>query len=459
MSNNAISLSELNTQIKSAIKNAFNASYWIVAEISEININRTGHCYLELIEKDEFSEKITAKSRATIWAYTFRMIKPYFETSTGRELTAGLKIMVNVTVEFHEIYGLSLNIIDIEPTYTIGDLAKKRLEIIKRLENEGVINMNKELDIPIVAQKIAVISSDTAAGYGDFVNQLENNNNSYKFYYKLFPALMQGDKAEESIINALDKIYKHEDFFDLVVIIRGGGSKSDLSCFDNYWLAYNIAQFPLPVISGIGHERDDTIVDIVANVKVKTPTAAAEFLISRVENFDEYLFDLQNEFVNNVSDLINEKITELDYLKYKFSPLVKQIIQLKQNNLVIYNNKLKNSTVNYFEKLGTNLKQSATSIHYKMNNFVSDEEHNLSLLMKNVKNIVSNRFLNEEQTLKIFQNTADHSNPDNILKLGYSITYKDGELIKSAKQLSNQDVITTKFYKGQSKSKITELKK
>ncbi len=459
MSNNAISLSELNTQIKSAIKNAFNASYWIVAEISEININRTGHCYLELIEKDEFSEKITAKSRATIWAYTFRMIKPYFETSTGRELTAGLKIMVNVTVEFHEIYGLSLNIIDIEPTYTIGDLAKKRLEIIKRLENEGVINMNKELDIPIVAQKIAVISSDTAAGYGDFVNQLENNNNSYKFYYKLFPALMQGDKAEESIINALDKIYKHEDFFDLVVIIRGGGSKSDLSCFDNYWLAYNIAQFPLPVISGIGHERDDTIVDIVANVKVKTPTAAAEFLISRVENFDEYLFDLQNEFVNNVSDLINEKITELDYLKYKFSPLVKQIIQLKQNNLVIYNNKLKNSTVNYFEKLGTNLKQSATSIHYKMNNFVSDEEHNLSLLMKNVKNIVSNRFLNEEQTLKIFQNTADHSNPDNILKIGYSITYKDGELIKSAKQLSNQDVITTKFYKGQSKSKITELKK
>lgn len=459
MSNNAISLSELNTQIKSAIKNVFNASYWIVAEISEININRTGHCYLELIEKDELSDKIKAKSRATIWAYTFRMIKPYFETSTGRELTAGLKIMVNVTVEFHEIYGMSLNIIDIEPTYTIGDLAKKRLEIIKRLEKEGIINMNKELEIPLVAQKIAVISSDTAAGYGDFVNQLENNNNSYKFYYKLFPALMQGDKAEESIINALDKIYKYEDFFDIVVIIRGGGSKSDLSCFDSYWLAYNITQFPLPVVSGIGHERDDTIVDIVANVKVKTPTAAAEFLISRIENFDESLFDLQNEFVNNVSDLINGKITELDYLKHKFSPLVNQIIQLKQNNLVIYNNKLKNSTVNYFDKLKTNLKQSVTDIHYKLNNLVSDEEHNLSFLMKNVKNIVSNRFLNEEQTLKIFQNTADHSNPDNILKLGYSITYKDGELIKSAKQLSNQDVITTKFYKGQAKSKITELKK
>lgn len=459
MDNNALSLTELNNNIKKAVKNAFNDSYWIVAEISEININRTGHCYIELIDKDELSEKITAKSRATIWAYTFRMIKPYFETSTGRELSAGLKIMVNVSVEFHEIYGMSLNIIDIEPTYTIGDLAKRRIEIIKKLEDEGVIGMNKELEIPVVAQKIAVISSDTAAGYGDFVNQLENNDNGYKFYYKLFPALMQGDKAEESIIKALDKIYKYEDFFDLVVIIRGGGSKSDLSCFDNYWLAYNITQFPLPVISGIGHERDDTIVDIVANVKVKTPTAAAEFLISRIESFDEYLFDLQNNFINNVNDIINEKIAELDYLKYTFSPLVKQIIQSNHNDLLLYTNKLKNSTKNFFEKKETSLKQNTTNIHYKMNNFISDKEHNISLLMKNVNNSVNKRLLNEKQKLEIFKNTVEHSDPTHILKKGYSITYKDGELIKSAKQLSNKDELTTKFYEGQARSKITELKK
>ncbi len=459
MQNKAITLSELNNNIKKAIKNAFDTSYWIIAEISEININRTGHCYLELIEKDEFSDKITAKSRATIWAYTFRMIKPYFETSTGRELSAGLKIMVNGTVEFHEIYGMSLNIIDIEPTYTIGDLAKKRLNIIKRLEDEGVINMNKELEIPVVAQKIAVISSDTAAGYGDFVNQLENSDNGYKFYYKLFPALMQGDKAEDSIINALNKIYQYEDFFDVVVIIRGGGSKSDLSCFDSYWLAYNITQFPLPVISGIGHERDDTIVDIVANVKVKTPTAAAEFLISRIESFDEYLYDLQNDFVNNVNDFINNKITELDYLKYKFLPLVKQIIQTNRNNLFIYTNSLKNSITNYFEKQDTNLNQNAVNIYYQINNLISNKEHNLSFLVRSFKNIVNNRFLNEEQTLKIYENTAEYSNPVHILKKGYSITYKDGELIKSAEQLNRQDVITTKFYKGQAKSKIIDLKK
>ncbi|MBE9469378.1 MAG: exodeoxyribonuclease VII large subunit [Bacteroidetes bacterium] len=459
MNNNALSLTELNKNIKKAVKIAFNASYWIIAEISEININRTGHCYIELIEKDEISEKIIAKSRATIWAYTFRMIKPYFETSTGRELSDGLKIMVNVKVEFHEIYGMSLNIIDIEPTYTIGDLAKKRLKIIKKLEDEGVITMNKELEIPLVAQKIAVISSETAAGYGDFVNQLDNNNNGYKFYYKLFPALMQGDKAEESIINALDKIYKYEDFFDLVVIIRGGGSKSDLSCFDNYWLAYNITQFPLPIISGIGHERDDTIVDIVANVKVKTPTAVAEFLISRIESFDEYLFDLKDNFVNNVSDFINEKQTELDYLKYTFSPLVKQIIQLNQNNLFLYTNKLKNSTKNYFENKETSLKQNTTNIHYKMNNCISDKNHNISLLIKNVNNSVNKYLLNEEQKLKIFKNTVDHSDPVHILKKGYSITYKDGELIKSTKQLSNEDELTTIFYEGQAKSKITDLKK
>jgi exodeoxyribonuclease VII large subunit len=270
---------------------------------------------------------------------------------------------------------------------------------------------------------------------------------------------MQGDKAEESIINALDKIYKYENFFDVVVIIRGGGSKSDLSCFDNYWLAYNITQFPLPLISGIGHERDDTIVDIVANVKVKTPTAAAEFLISRIESFDEYLFELKDNFVNNVSDFINEKQTELDYLKYTFSPLVKQIILLNRNNLLLYTNKLKNSTKNYFEKKETILKQNTTNIHYKMNNCISDKNHNISLLIKNVNNSVNKCLLNEERKLEIFKNTVEHSDPVNILKKGYSITYKDGELIKSTKQLSNEDELTTKFYEGQAKSKITNLKK
>jgi len=211
-----ISLLELNRSIQEKIKLNFPESLWVVAEISELKINRSGHCYLELIEKDAINENIIAKSRATIWAYTFRMLKPYFESVTGHELASGLKILIQVTVEFHELYGFNLNITDIDPSYTLGDLARKKAETLRKLEEDGIIHMNKELAFPIVPQKIAVISSETAAGYQDFVHQLTNNKYGYKYYIKLFPSLMQGLQAEESIIDALERIFKNEHFFDIV---------------------------------------------------------------------------------------------------------------------------------------------------------------------------------------------------------------------------------------------------
>jgi exodeoxyribonuclease VII large subunit len=228
-----------------------------VAEISELNMNRSGHCYLELIEKDSLSDKIIAKSRATIWAFTFRTLKAYFETTTGETLRGGLKVLLKASIEFHEVFGFSLNIQDIDPQYTLGDLARKKAQIIQQLTSEGVLDMNKGLPFPLVPQRIAVISSETAAGYGDFLNQLETNSFGYCFFTELFPAIMQGDKASESIILALEHVYSHIDEFDLVAIMRGGGSKSDLNCFDDYELAYFITQFPLPILTGIGHERDD----------------------------------------------------------------------------------------------------------------------------------------------------------------------------------------------------------
>ncbi|HRX13343.1 MAG TPA: exodeoxyribonuclease VII large subunit, partial [Draconibacterium sp.] len=221
-----LTLFELNEQVKESLAKAFPSTVWVIAEISELKENRNGHCYLELIEKQ--GTEIIARSRATIWSYTYRMLKPYFETTTGQFFTQGIKILVQVSVEYHASFGLSLNIRDIDPVYTVGDMAMQRREIINRLQLQGVFEMNKELQLPFVPQKIAVISSATAAGFQDFMNQLENNDFGFKFYTKLFQATMQGSDAVPTIINALERIYEYEDFFDAVVIIRGGGATADL---------------------------------------------------------------------------------------------------------------------------------------------------------------------------------------------------------------------------------------
>ena len=254
--NEKMSLLELNNRIRDALQGAFPETLWVVAEISEIKVNRTGHCYLELVEKDDVTDELTARARATIWSYTFRMLRPYFETTTGQPLAEGIKILVQVSVEYHPGYGLSLNIKDIDPTYTLGDLALRRREIIRRLEEAGVFHMNQELPLPLVPQRIAVISSATAAGYQDFTDQLENNAYGFRFEVRLFEAFMQGSEAVPSILDALDRIFHEEAAFDAVAILRGGGSQADLSCFDHFDLAFAVAQFPLPVITGIGHEKD-----------------------------------------------------------------------------------------------------------------------------------------------------------------------------------------------------------
>ena len=299
------SLFELNHHIKNIIKTGTDAAYWVRSEISEIKVNTNGHCYLELVEKDEKSDYPKARSRATIWASAFRMIRPYFESTAGTALSAGIKILVKVTVDFHEVYGLSLNIIDIEPSYTVGELALKKQEIISRLTEEGVIDMNRELEFPVLPKRIAVISSKTAAGYGDFADQLLNNAYGFKFHIKLIQAFMQGEEAESSVIEALETIHRHIDLFDIVAIIRGGGAQADLAYFNNYRIALHVAQFPLPVLTGIGHEQDDTVVDIVAHRRLKTPTAVAEFLVSCFIDTEEQLNLLAGELVRHVASGID----------------------------------------------------------------------------------------------------------------------------------------------------------
>ena len=278
---NPIGLLALQEQVKRHLEDHFFESVWLQAEISELKQNPSGHCYLTLVEKDPRSNALLARASAVVWASTWRMVKPYFEAQTGRSLAPGLSVLVRVQVSYSVLYGLSLVIYDIDPSFTVGELELARQRTIARLEAEGMFDMNAQLSLPLLPRRLAVVSSPTAAGWRDFRRQLEGNEYGFRFRLQLFPAVMQGDAAPESIIGALDQIAAEADSFDAVLILRGGGGAMDLVCFDDYELAVNVAQFPLPVLTGIGHDHDFHIVDMVAHTHVKTPTALADWLLDR----------------------------------------------------------------------------------------------------------------------------------------------------------------------------------
>ena len=271
----AYTLRQLNLMVHDAIEAELSDEYWVQAELAECRESR-GHCYMELVEKEEQSNTPIARASAKCWKTTWNVVRPHFERTTGQPLHAGMKVLLRVYPQFHEAYGFSWIVTDIDPTYTIGDLARRRQEIIRQLKEEGVFDLQRELRLPLFCQRIAVISSETAAGYGDFCRQLEENSYGFRFSVTLFPAIMQGEQVEQSIIHALEQIWsKASSSYDAVIIIRGGGATADLSGFDTLALAENVAQFPIPIITGIGHDRDESILDMVAHQRVKTPTAAA----------------------------------------------------------------------------------------------------------------------------------------------------------------------------------------
>ena len=335
MEQQSLSLYELNGLVKRSIRSCLTDTYWVQAELSDVRSNYSGHCYLEFIQKDAGGNNLIAKARGTIWSNIYKMLKPYFEQETGQSFTSGIKVLVQVSVEFHELYGYSLTVLDIDPTYTVGDMERKRREILRQLEEEGVIDLNKDLEMPMLPQRVAVISSSTAAGYGDFCNQLANNSRGYGFHVELFPAIMQGERVEESILAALDAIYHRMEEFDVVVIIRGGGATSDLSGFDTYLLAASCAQFPLPIITGIGHERDDTVIDKVAHTRVKTPTAAAEYLISMMDKCADVLDGMSLRLMQGVRNRLLWEHRRIENLKQRIpSVVVKRIADAKYGLLV-----------------------------------------------------------------------------------------------------------------------------
>lgn len=415
MSQQVLSLFELNRFVKQALHNHLPDTYWVQAELSDVRSNSSGHCYLEFVQKDTGGNHLIAKARGTIWSNIFKMLKPYFEQETGQQFASGIKVLVQVSVEFHELYGYSLTVLDIDPTYTLGDMARRRREIILRLEEEGVLTMNKELDMPLAPQRIAVISSATAAGYGDFCDQLRNNPYGLSFQTKLFPAVMQGERVEESIISALESVYQELHDWDVVVIIRGGGATSDLSGFDTYNLAANCAQFPLPIITGIGHERDETVLDIVAHTRVKTPTAAAEYLIGRLYETALKLEDHATRVVNKVEERLNWEHTRLNRLS---------------------------------ERIPMNVRMCLQAGHYA----VKGIQHRIDVALQE-------RLLKEKHRLQLLEHQVRTASPEHLLKRGYSITLLDGRAVTDISMLKEGDVVTTRYAKGESQSVITKIKK
>lgn len=469
-----LTLFELTRWIKDALNSAIPGTVWVVAEISELKENRNGHCYLELVEKE--GNEILARARATIWSYTYRILKPYFETTTGRFFSHGIKVLVQVSVEYHPAYGLSLNIKDIDPAYTVGDMALQRREIIERLQNEGVFDMNKELELPLVPQKIAVISSGTAAGYQDFINQLENNSLGIKFYTHLFEAYMQGAEAVPSIISALDRIFDYEDFFDAVAIIRGGGATADLSSFDNYDLAFHVTQFPLPVVTGIGHEKDDTIIDLVAHTRMKTPTAVAEFFISGAERFYERLAALEEEVVQLARETVASKKEQLEDFAGNIHRIAGNFINEKNRQLV----KTGNSLQQQVSRFAFNKKYELNNLKHDLNSAVSvwkvETRNAMDRQRRILKRVVHEALLKETADFNRLKEAVKHKsirfltkeqerilrndnlvrllNPENVLKRGYTLTLKEGKIVKSVIPLHLNDEIETRFADGKVKSKI-----
>jgi exodeoxyribonuclease VII large subunit len=405
-----ISLTELQQIIKDSLYMALPDFYWVVAEISEMKENNAGHCYLELIEKQPDDNNPKARVKAIIWSNRYRFLSLLFENITGESLKEGMKILVRIRIEYHELYGLSLVISDIDPSFTIGEMALKRQMIIRRLGDEGVFTMNKELEFPVVPQRVAVISSRGAAGFRDFISHLKENSYKYVFYSALFETVMQGPDTEESVINALNRIADHAGLFDVAVIIRGGGSQSDLSWFDSYNIAYHVTQFPIPVITGIGHEKDLSVTDMVASQALKTPTAVADYLIERTAAAEAGLNLMISEIIDLTKSVIEDSTSLLDSFKLKLISSAGAIAAGNKSLTERHRADLVKSVSNFLEKVKT-------------------------------------RSLWMESTLSIL-------NPENVLKRGYSITTLNGKLIKSLQQVRVEDIIETRLSDGEIKSKV-----
>jgi len=420
-----LTLYELNCLVREVIESEMPNEYWVEAELSECRESR-GHCYMSLIQKDEKGATPIAKADAKCWASKWMMIRPYFERTTGQRLHPGMKVLLKVYAQFHEAFGFSWIVTDIDPTYTLGDMARKRQEIIRQLKEEGVFDLQKELSLPIFCQRIAVISSETAAGYGDFCNQLSENPYGFQFRTWLFPATMQGEEVERSIIAALNRINETCDKFDCVVIIRGGGATSDMSGFDTLALAENVANFPLPIITGIGHDRDESILDMVSHIRVKTPTAAAALLVDHLK----HIFDTLEEAQGTIVHYAQQKLSTLQAQLSNISEAIPRLFSIVKTRQEARLDAL-------YQRILSRIQQRSAVSQAKITQL---EQHLLATLER--------RLTSEHHRLEILEEKVHSLDPTLLLKRGYSITLHNGKAVKDPKTLQKGDTIETRLAHG-----------
>lgn len=401
-SEQSLTLLDLQRMVRATLESRFRDPLWISAEISELKVNRSGHCYLNLVEKGATDGAPRAEARAVIWKSAYLPMASMFEAATGATLRAGLRVLVRVIVTYHEIYGFSLQIIDIDPRYTLGEIERRRRETIARLQQDGVWDMNRELELPRPTLRIAIVSSDTAAGYQDFMNEL--GRSTYRFQTTLFRSLMQGDAAEESIVAALTEIAQREEDFDVVAIIRGGGSTSDLALFDSYLIASYVAQFPLPIFSGIGHDKDVSVVDMVAHTSLKTPTAVATKLVEMADYEMTMVENFATEIAHNVEDMLHGE------------------------ELRLYTH-------------GVNISREATR-------HISNHEKRIELLKDGLLSRVEYMISTEEQRLNAAERTLQSYSIDNILRLGFAVARNQEGVLKSIAQTHIGETIAIELLDG-----------
>ena len=401
-SEQSLTLLDLQRMVRATLESRFRDPLWISAEISELKVNRSGHCYLNLVEKGATDGAPRAEARAVIWKSAYLPMASMFEAATGATLRAGLRVLVRVVVTYHEIYGFSLQIIDIDPRYTLGEIERRRRETIARLQQDGVWDMNRELELPRPTLRIAIVSSDTAAGYQDFMNELSRS--TYRFQTTLFRSLMQGDAAEESIVAALRDIAQREEDFDVVAIIRGGGSTSDLALFDSYLIASYVAQFPLPIFSGIGHDKDVSVVDMVAHTSLKTPTAVATKLVEMADYEMTLVENFATEIAHNVEDMLHGE------------------------ELRLYTH-------------GVNISREATR-------HISNHEKRIELLKDGLLSRVEYMISTEEQRLNAAEHTLQSYSLDNILRLGFAVARNQEGALKSIAQTHIGETIAIELLDG-----------
>lgn len=407
-SERTFTLLELNRMVRETIERQMDGKYWVEAELSDLHDRN--HCYMELVENDPFGPTPLAKARAVCWANRWTALRSKFERQTQQQLRPGIKVKMMVTPTFHEAYGFAYQVSDIDPDYTLGDIVRKRMEIIRQLKEAGIFDLQRELVLPRFAQRIAVISSAQAAGYGDFCHQIDDNSYGLSFSHELFAATMQGEQVEQSVIAALDRINARIDEFDVVVIIRGGGATTDMSGFDTLALAENVANFPLPIITGIGHDRDECILDMVSYMRVKTPTAAAAFLI----------------------DHLSEVYTALVSARERISRIAERHLA--------------------YEKM--RLKQLADRIPTLFALTRERQTKRIDALAHRLDSAATQRLERERHRLQLVAQRAQAQDPIHILRRGYSITLHNGHALRSGDELADGDIIETRLEQGTLKSEI-----